>query len=203
MSAKSRGFPLLRKLSFAILAGVLALPATAQVSPEEPAPGEPGHKRALLAKFAGTFVVTQAQFGANVISETFENALKRSRDSARSTSRPIPDEIRDALVPFYPTEILENVRYTVGDTSPAGLAGFAIRNGKAAAVTLVDTIVFKDEGYVHNLALWSHEMHHIEQYKEWGVLGFAQRYVFGWQDVEAEAEAKARKFVTWYKARHN
>jgi hypothetical protein len=90
----------------------------------------------------------------------------------------------------------------VGDVSPSGLAGFAIRNGNAAAVTLIDTIVFKDETYVKNLALWSHEMKHIEQYKDWGAQGFASRYAFGWQTVEDEAEATARKFVTWYRERH-
>jgi hypothetical protein len=31
--------------------------------------------------------------------------------------------------------------------------------------------------------------------------GFAQRYAFGWETVEAEAQARAKLFVTWYKER--
>ena len=34
-----------------------------------------------------------------------------------------------------------------------GVAGFAIRNGNAAAVTLIDLVVFKDESYIGSLAL--------------------------------------------------
>ena len=114
---------------------------------------------------------------------------------------PIPEEVKQGLIPFYPAELLENVRYTIGDTSKAGLAGFAIRNGNAAAVTLIDTVVFKDESYVSSLALWAHEMHHVQQYSDWGLCGFAARYAFGWKDVEAEASARAKAFVAWYRER--
>jgi hypothetical protein len=196
MSNRPRGTPILLKLAIAALAGLIALPVFAQ------SPGQPGYKRALFGKFAIGFVNTQAQYGSNIIANALETALKRSRDTVRADSKPVPEEVIKALTPFYKREAFEGVRYTVGDISPAGLAGFAIRNGNAAAVTLVDTIVFKDEDYVKNLALWSHEMHHIEQYREWGLTGFASRYAFGWSQVEEAAEARAREFVAWYKERH-
>jgi hypothetical protein len=196
MSNRYRGFPIRRLLAITVLGLALALPAAAQ------SPGQPGYKRSMLAKFAGGFVTSQMQYGSNVIAATLETALKRSRDTARIDSKPVPREVINALTPFYPEELFENVRYSVGDISPSGLAGFAIRNGNAAAVTLVDTVVFKDENYVKNLALWSHEMKHIQQYKDWGVQGFASRYAFGWQQVEDEAEATAKKFVAWYRERH-
>jgi hypothetical protein len=186
-----------RQIAAAFLAGTFALSAAASAQ----SPGQPGYKRTQLARFAGNFVGLQAQYGSNIIAATLESALRKSRDYARETSQPIPDDVRDALVPFYPEEILKNVRYAIGDTSPDGLAGFAIRNGNAAAVTLIDTVVFKDESHVRNIALWSHELRHVEQYSEWGVLGFASRYAFGWQEVEADAEAKAVEFVRWYKKR--
>lgn len=192
------GFPMLRQMTAAITATalVLSLAASAQTSP-----GQVGHKRALLANFAGGFVNVQMQYGSNIIAGALESALRKSRDYARASSNPIPDEVMQALIPFYPEEMLKSVRYAIGDTSPDGLAGFAIRNGNAAAVTLIDTVVFKDESYVRNIALWSHELHHVEQYKEWGVLGFASRYAFGWQEVEAAATAKAAEFVNWYRQR--
>ena len=157
--------------------------------PRPPPFPPPRRSRAFrFSDFAASFVTVQAQYGANIISATLESGLKRSRDTARAGSLQIPDEVREALVPFYPPELLESVRYSIGDTSPAGLAGFAIRNGNAAAVTLIDTVVFKDESHIRNIALWAHEIHHVEQYKTWGIAGFASRYAFNWQDVEAEAQ---------------
>ena len=193
-----RGFPMIRKLAAATLAIAVGIAASASAQQ----PGQPGYKRAQLAKFSAGFVNTQLQYGSNFVGQTLENALKRSRDTARTDSKPVPAEVKKALQPFYSDEDFKNVRYSVGDVSPAGLAGFAIRNGNAAAVTLIDTIVFKDDDYVKNLALWSHEMHHIKQYKEWGTLGFASRYAFGWQAVEHEAQERATEFVAWYKERH-
>jgi hypothetical protein len=173
-------------------AALLATSASAQ---------EAQARRGMLSNVASGVVLSTAQYGASIISGTLESALKRSRDAARADSRPIPDEIRNALVPFYPEELLKDVRYSIGDTSPGGVAGFAIRNGNAAAVTLIDTVVFSEEGHVRNLALWAHEIHHVQQYKDWGVAGFATRYAFNWQDVEAEATARAHSFVAWYKER--
>ena len=173
-------------------AALLATTASAQ---------EPQARRGLISSAASGLVLSTAQYGANIISGTLESALKRSRDTARADSQPIPDEIRNALIPFYPAELLENVRYSIGDTTPGGVAGFAIRNGNAAAVTLIDTVVFSNETHVRNLALWAHEIHHVQQYKDWGVSGFATRYAFNWQDVEAEATARAHSFVAWYKER--
>jgi hypothetical protein len=208
------GIPMPRLLTAALLAACASgLPALAQspmqsmspsVMPAQPAAHAPRLEATkgrfgLAGDFATNFVGFQVQYSTNIITATLETALKRSRDTARASSRPIPDDIRKGLFPFYSDETMKDVRYSIGDVSPDGLAGFAIRNGNAAAVTLVDTIVFKDESYVKNLALWAHEMHHIEQYKAWGVNGFAARYAFNWQSVEDEASKAAADFVIWYK----
>jgi hypothetical protein len=175
-----------------------ASPLTAEALHGAPALGA-AHARLTgnLARFASG----QVTFGANVVTATFEAALIRSRDGVQDSALPIPDNIRKELLDFYPAELLDKVRYTVGDVTPDGLAGFAIRNGNAAAVTLIDTIVFKNETHVQNLALWAHELRHVEQYEEWGVDGFAARYAFGWADVEADATSRAKDFVAWYKDR--
>ena len=154
-----------------------------------------------LVSFTRGFMQVQTQYSANVISETLASAMQRSRDNVRPNSKPIPAEVLKEMVPFYPAELLKDVRYVIGDTSQAGLAGFAIRNGNAAAVTLIDTVVFKDEKYVGSLALWAHELHHIQQYHDWGVSGFAANYAFGWKEVEAEASARATAYVGWYRGR--
>ena len=139
---------------------------------------------------------------AAFVARTLAASIVRSRDSARAEARPIPEDIRAALSPYYREETLDAVRFTIGDTDPAGLAGFAIRNGDAAAVTLIDTVVFSSEDYARNVALWAHELHHVEQYGAWGVEEFARRYVLSWDAVEAEARARARDFVAWYRERH-
>lgn len=154
-----------------------------------------------LADLSSGFVTVQTQYSANIISDTFAAALRRSRDTVRADSKPIPEAVVQGLMPFYPESLLRNVRYAIGDTSQTGLAGFAIRNGNAAAVTLIDTVVFKDENFVSSLALWAHEIHHVQQYADWGLAGFAARYAFGWAEVEAEASARAKAYVAWYRER--
>jgi hypothetical protein len=177
----------------ALLAG-LADPAHAQTA--SPSPGIYGGLRDSVR----WLVKTQFQPQGDVISLTLGQALQRSRNEARSDSRPMPERVRKALSPFFDAQLLETVRYRVGDTSQAGIAGFAIRSGNAAAVTLIDTVVFKEDQYASDLELWAHEIHHVEQFRDWGVNGFAARYAFGWGKVEAEAEARAGEFSIWYKA---
>ena len=177
-----------------VVAAIAAPPASAQSSPMQTS-------NRMLISAASQITMGQLQFGANTLATAFSSALQRSRDAARADSRPIPKAIREALEPFYSDDLLAKVRYSIGDTSPAGVAGFAIRNGNAAAVTLIDTIVFKDDLYTQNLALWAHELHHVEQYRDWGLEGFANRYIFGWSEVEDAASAKASEFVAWYKKR--
>jgi len=212
MRRVSRLFP---ALAFVAFAGA-ALPAHAQTGPSAAGasatrivpPKPPSAEReqrngayGMLADFSSSFVTVQTQYSANVISETFAAALQSSRDAVRPNSLPIPEAVIKGLIPFYPEELLREVRYSIGDPTKTGLAGFAIRNGNAAAVTLIDTIVFKDESFVNSLALWAHEMHHVQQYRDWGVSGFAARYAFGWNDVETEASDRAAQFVTWYRDR--
>ncbi len=207
----------MRRAALASLAALLgsAMPAFAQagsnaagasttriIPPQQsPEPARRPGAYGMLADFSSSFVVVQTQYSANVISETFAAALQRSRDTVREESKAMPEAVIKGLMPFYPEQLLRDVRYAIGDPTQTGLAGFAIRNGNAAAVTLIDTIVFKDESYVNSLALWAHEMHHVQQYRDWGLSGFAARYAFGWNDVEAAASARAKEFVTWYRER--
>ena len=184
-----------------LLAALAVLVAQASAVTPAVAQQKRGAAAAAFADFSVRFVNVQHQAGGNLIAQTLESGLRRSRNAARVNSHPLPDEIRAGLAGYFPDELLDQVRYSIGDTTPDGLAGFAMRNGNAAAVTLIDTVVFKNERYVNNLALWAHEMHHVHQYADWGVAGFASRYAFGWEAVEKEARERAQDFVNWYKAR--
>ena len=97
----------------------------------------------MLVDFTHGFMTMQTQYTANIVSETLAAALQRSRDNLWATSKPIPEEVKKGLIPFYPAEMLDKVRYVIGDVSPSGVAGFAIRNGNAAAVTLYHLYVSK------------------------------------------------------------
>ncbi len=61
----------------------------------------------MLVDFTHGFMNYQTQYGANIVSETLAAALQRSRDAVRANSKPIPDEVKKALIPFYPAELLE------------------------------------------------------------------------------------------------
>ncbi len=179
----------------ALLLAPLAAPAAAQDRSIEAITGHD-----FATRTASRFLAQQTRFGAGIIARTFAASLTRSRDAARANSQPIPDNIRAALAGYYSEDLLDTVRFSIGDTTPDGLAGFAIRNGNAAAVTLIDTVVFSKDEYTNNLALWAHEIHHVHQYAEWGVDGFAERYVFNWEMVEADARARTEDFIAWYAA---
>ena len=54
----------------------------------------------------------------------------------------------------------------------------------------LDTITFVDAWDAeNNIALWGHEMKHVEQFRAWGVYGFARAYVRDHLAVEHQAEA--------------
>lgn len=183
-----------RSLAIAILLlAPFVAPATAQ---DRSLSAITGHDYASAA--ASRLFTQQTRFGGAFIARTFAASLQRSRDAARANAQPIPHNIRTALSGYYPDDLLDTVRYAVGDFTPDGLAGFAIRNGNAAAVTLVDTVVFSDVAHIDNIALWAHEIHHVHQYAEWGLEGFAERYAFNWNMVEADARARTADFVEWY-----
>jgi hypothetical protein len=128
-------------------------------------------------------------------------ALNNARDRARAESEPIPPEMRAELEPFFDAELLDRVRYRVGDTRPLTIAGFTIPNSETAAITLIDTIVFRTSELTENAALWAHELHHVEQFRDWGVDGFIVRYAQRSPQVELDAEERAAEYLKWREGR--
>jgi hypothetical protein len=82
------------------------------------------------------------------------------------------------------------------------LPALSFRFGDAAAIALIDVVMFRNERDAqNNPKLWAHELTHIQQYQRWGVLDFAKRYVKDHGGVEAEADANAERFASWYSRR--
>lgn len=131
-------------------------------------------------------------------SSSLAMALQQARnEAAAGTLLPIPLHIRAQLEPFYDFQVLDAARYKVGDQEALDSANAVLQNPDVNAVTLIDIIVFRDEADAQdNVALWAHELHHVQQYQQWGVDEFARRYSRDYDTVEApayEIQAKVSK----------
>lgn len=129
--------------------------------------------------------------GLDIAAATLADALVASRDAAwEAGTQPMPARIRQALLTWYPADLLDSIEYRSGITQDASLQSLSMRYGEANAITLIDTIVFADPRAAESdIALWAHEVRHVEQFQRWGLMGFAQRYVRNHQAVEDEAYA--------------
>lgn len=115
--------------------------------------------------------------------------LQQSRDQAEQIgTQPMPLDIRAQLQAYFPDEVLMTARYSTGALDELNAAQAIMQNPDTEAVTLVDVVVFRsEEDAQKNVALWAHELFHVQQYREWGVQGFATRYTQDYDAVEAPA----------------
>lgn len=127
--------------------------------------------------------------------------LVQSRNSAEAGAQPIPLNIKVQLQPYYDDRILDAARYKVGDDVDMSAGETMLQNEDTVAVTLIDIIVFRDEDdALNNVALWAHELKHVQQYQEWGVNEFAARYARNYNDVEKPAYAIQAKVASALRA---
>lgn len=111
-------------------------------------------------------------------------------EAANAGVQPIPAHIREQLLHWYAPDVLDAVRYNVSDSGQLDAASAMLQNPDVGAVTLIDIIFFRDpQAAEQDVALWAHELKHVQQYQEWGVTGFAQRYTQDFNAVEAPAYA--------------
>lgn len=125
-------------------------------------------------------------------------ALRQARDEATANgTQPIPLHIRAQLEPWYDFAVLDAARYRVGNEQQISAANALLQNPDVNAVTLIDTVIFRRTADAEdNVALWAHELKHVQQYQELGVEGFAQQYTRDYQALEGPAydiEAKVTK----------
>ncbi|MFV3386451.1 DUF4157 domain-containing protein [Pseudomonas sp. NY15364] len=133
--------------------------------------------------------VRMREDGLNLAAVRLEAWLLQSRQAAlRAGTEPIPLMIRAQLAPFYDDALLDEVRYRVGITDEMDAATVMLQNPDVQAVTLVDVVVFRSsDAAAEDAVLWAHELWHVQQYREWGTDGFAQRYTRNFQAVEGPA----------------
>ena len=122
--------------------------------------------------------------------------IESERDAAKAQGvEPIPAAIRAALEGYVPKSVLDRVRWREG-ASELSLPQNMIRFGHASAVTLDDVIVFEaGSAALEDPKFWAHEIKHVMQFEEWGVEGFAMRYLSDSQAVEHEATEYRWQFM--------
>jgi hypothetical protein len=115
--------------------------------------------------------------------------IVQSRNTAATGDiRTIPLNIRAQLEPYYDIQVLDSARYKVGDDVELNAANTMLQNPDVSAVTLIDIIVFRSaDDALNNVALWAHELKHVQQYLQWGVREFSTRYTRDYTTVEAPA----------------
>ncbi|MNP21810.1 hypothetical protein D3C76_1144430 [compost metagenome] len=118
-----------------------------------------------------------------------QNWIVQSRNAAATGDiHTIPLNIRAQLEPYYDIQVLDSVRYKVGDDVELNAAHTMLQNPDINAVTLIDIIVFRSaDDAQNNVALWAHELKHVQQYQQWGVHEFATRYTRDYAAVEEPA----------------
>jgi hypothetical protein len=123
--------------------------------------------------------------------------IEQYRDAAieRGVSTATPD-IREAFAGHVSEELLERVRWRIdGDVGLVGRALF--QPGAVRAVTLDNVILFANAEEAANAKLWAHELYHVMQYEQWGIGGFAERFIADHRAIEHDA----REFRwAWMKA---
>lgn len=125
-----------------------------------------------------------------------EQWLINSRDESVAGAAPIPAAVRAKLVGFVDKQVLDAARYKIDEHSDLNLANLNLHYGDLigndiAAVTLINVIVFRDAAAAADPFIWAHELHHVRQFREWGVHEFAMRYARDFHEVEDPAYAFA------------
>lgn len=112
--------------------------------------------------------------------------IRQAKAQAQRSAVPISSEIRRQLAPYFPSDILDSVRWTTQDRAGISITEPLIRHLNNAAVTLDDVVVFRMGNSSEEL--WAHELTHVMQYRRLGIEGFAAVYASpGSIAIEAEA----------------
>lgn len=161
---------------------------------------------------AGGMAVVGAVLGENPLNlaaAPLAAALRAAEEQHKPGSRPIPDEIKAKLAPYFAAETLANARCTTGklEISVPNLIGKATimfsEPKDYKAVVAGDVIVFPDTiPSARRLEWWAHELTHVEQYRRWGFEKFAYYYArTGGKQVEREAEVNGARIFALLEGR--
>ena len=121
------------------------------------------------------------------------NAIIDGRNAVLQTGgHRVPSHVRQALAGFYDDNLMDSVRWSTSWNAVQNTLQTAqmFANRDTKAIALMNVIVFRDSKAADSIENWAHELHHVKQYRQWGVLEFAKRWVNNSSDsgpVEAPA----------------
>ncbi len=115
--------------------------------------------------------------------------IESSRDAAIAAGvERVPPAVRAALEGYVPESVLEQARWRPVSPEESLFQDTVVRFGDVPAMTFGHVVVFRDAQKAREDAtLWAHELKHVMQFHEWGVAGFAKRYLEDYEAVELEA----------------
>ncbi|WP_425913552.1 DUF4157 domain-containing protein [Pseudomonas sp. GWSMS-1] len=118
-----------------------------------------------------------------------EQGLRQARERAVADgTEPVPLHIRAQLEAYFDLAVLDSARFKVGGDETLNAGNALLQNPDVQAVTLIDIIVFRNtEDAQQNVALWAHELLHVQQYQQWGVREFTRRYTRDHDAIETPA----------------
>jgi hypothetical protein len=126
-----------------------------------------------------------SQIAASALAHGLLQARQRA---AADGTEPIPLHIRAQLEAYFDIAVLNSARFKVGGDEALNAGNALLQNPDVQAVTLIDIIVFRNtEDAQQIVALWDHELLHVQQYQEWGVGEFTRRYTRDHKAIEAPA----------------
>lgn len=124
----------------------------------------------------------------SALSPLLGSLIRYSRDGAQKEgAKPLPADLRKKLEPYFEEDTLDRARWTVASRR-LGL-GTVITSAlpRYEALTLEDTIVFRDVAATNRLDVWIHELTHVEQYaRAGGTRNFSRAYLASWDEIELE-----------------
>lgn len=123
-------------------------------------------------------------------------AIRHARGQARPSAQPIPPNIKAALAPYFPPNILDKTRWAKRNNVKWALDTAVMMIAEPAGITLDDVIIFNDEidplsTDPATLEIWAHELTHVVQYGNMGVESFAFIYSYRPNDLEEQAYSNA------------
>ena len=125
----------------------------------------------------------------NPAGATLATAIRQGAAQAGSGAQSIPPAIRQVLTPYFPSHILDKVRWNVYNPNrisiDSAVIGWFQNEG---AITLDGIVVFSSSTEAQtNWGLWAHELTHVMQYDNMGVESFANVYSVNWNSLESQA----------------
>lgn len=122
----------------------------------------------------------------SALSPLLGSFIRYSRNGAgREGTRRVPAHLQKVLMPYFDEETFDRARWTIA-TDRLGL-GTVITSAlpRYEAMTLEDTIVFRNASATARLDIWIHELSHVEQYARAGGAGdFSRQYLASWDEIE-------------------